>query len=468
MSEEKKLEKNSVNLLVVKWACTIVIPLLLLLIPTSETFSPQLRIFLITTIMAMLILCLELMDSFWVAIALPISWILFGVCGTEAAFKPWTSTQVWMVIGGYLLANVLDQCGILNRFAFWCLKKCKGKFNRILYATFLAGVVISFLTFANAFMITFLLCYTICKVFKQHLTKGAAVVMMVAQLAGVNAGIYVCNPMHFAFFRGGIQGVLPDYPIQWYHQIVYSIPLFFIALIVIFVLTKIYHTKDISSGDALTYFEEEYNKLGSLSIKEKKAAVVTLILLVYLFTAPYVGLDSNLGLIIFPLIYFLPGIRVADKTALQKVNFGMVVFVASCMAIGQVGSSLGIGAIVSQTVFPIVSKVPTIFAPLMVLILGIISNIIMTPAAMFSLFPAPLTQLAMDLKMSSPWPMNLPLLYSLDLIFFPYEQALCLIFFGFGAVKMKDFITVNVIKMAIFIVCFMLLVIPWWYLLGLF
>lgn len=459
---------NDTRKLQIKWLISLIVSLAILLIPTSELFSMQLKIFLVITVLSMFMLCFELMEPFWVALFLPGCWILFGVCTAEEAFKPWTQTTIWMVVGGYLLANALDECGVLRRFFYWCLKKCKGDFNKILYATFIVGVLIAFLTFANAFMITFLICYSICKVFNQKNTKGAAVIMMVAQLAGVNTGIYVCNPMHFAFFRSGIQSVLPDFEIQWYHQILYSIPLFFISLIVIFIFTKIYKTKEISSPEAVSFFEEEYHKMGKISVKEKKGAFITFIIIAYLILSSFIGLDTNLGLVVLPLLYFLPGINVAGKEAMQKVNFGMVVFVASCMAIGQVGSNLGLGALISQSLLPILSNIPTFFAPLAVLIFGILANIIMTPAAMFSLFPAPLTQIAIDLGMSTPWPMTFPLLYSLDLIFFPYEQALCLIFFAFGVVKMNDFIKLNIIRMGIFIVCFMALVIPWWYILGLF
>lgn len=269
----------------IKWIVTIVIPLLFLLIPTSEMFSMQLKLFLTITVMSMFMLCFELMDSFWVAIFMPGCWILFGVCSAADAFSAWTQTQIWMVVGGYLLAAALDQCGILNRFAYWCLKKCHGNFNRILYVFFFVGVLLAFLTFANVFMIVFLLSYSICKVFKQDKTKGAAVIMMVAQLAGVNAGIYVCNPQHFAFFQSGIQSVLPDFEIQWYHQIIYSIPLFVISLIVIFALTKIFHTKDITSADALQFFNAEYEKMGKMTKKEKKALVITLALIVYLISS---------------------------------------------------------------------------------------------------------------------------------------------------------------------------------------
>lgn len=463
------MSSSAQSKLAIKWIVTIAVPLLFMLIPTSELFSMQLKLFLTITVMSMLMLCFELMDSFWVAIFMPGMWILFGVCSAADAFASWTQTQVWMVIGGYLLAAALDQCGVLNRFAYWCLQKCRGNFNRILYVFFFVGVILAFLTFANVFMIVFLLSYSICKVFKQDKTKGAAVIMMVAQLAGVNAGVYVCNPQHFAFFQAGIQSVLPEFEIQWYHQIIYSIPLFFISLIVIYILTKIFHTKDITSEDALQYFNDEYEKMGKMSAKEKKATVITLALIVWLFSSSFIdGIDGNLGLILFPLLFFLPGINVADKDAFKRVNFGMVVFVASCMSIGAVGISLGLGDIVSEFLFPIMSKIPTFLTPVAVLVFGILANLVMTPAAMFALFPAPLTQIAVDIGMSTPWPMTLPLLYSLDLVFFPYEQALCLILFGFGVVKMSDYIKISSIRIGIFLVCFMLLVIPYWLLMGLF
>lgn len=454
--------------LTIKWLATIIVPLLILLIPTSEMFTMQLKLFLVITIMSMFMLCLELMDSLWVGLFMPGCWILFGVCGPAEAFAPYTQTQVWMVIGGFIMAGALGDCGVLNRLAYWALRKCHGHFNRILYVFFFVGVILSAVTFTGCFMLIFLIGYSICKVFKQDKTIEAAVIMMVAQLAGVSVAVYTYAPTHFGLISSGINSVLPNLDIQWYHQIVYGAPLFFISLFTIFFLTKIYNTKSLSSDEAMEYFNNEYEKMGKMTIIEKKAIVVTLIIVGWLIASSFINIDGSIALILLPLLYFIPGVRVANKDTFKSVNFSMVIFLASCMSIGTVGVSLGLGEVVSAYLLPFMSHIPLFLAPLAVLIFGILANTVMTPAAMFALFPASLTQIAMELGMSTPWPLNLPLLYVNDLVFFPYEQTLCLILFGFGVMRMNDFIKLNIIKMVIFAIGFMVLVVPYWMLLGLF
>ncbi len=97
----------------IKLGITVLLPLLFFLIPTNETFTPELRLFFVITLMAIFAFATESLPQSGVALALPVLYIILNICPPEAAFRPWTSYIPWMCIGGLLLALILEK----NRFA---------------------------------------------------------------------------------------------------------------------------------------------------------------------------------------------------------------------------------------------------------------------------------------------------------------------------------------------------------------
>ena len=68
----------------------------------------------------------------------------------------------------------------------------------------------------------------------------------------------------------------------------------------IFVLTKIYKTKDIQIAGGKAYFAAEYDALGHMSTNEKRAAALLIILMTYLLTNPLHHLPTDWGFMVIP------------------------------------------------------------------------------------------------------------------------------------------------------------------------
>ena len=193
-----------------------------------------------------------------------------------------------------------------------------------------------------------------------------------------------------------------------------------------------------------------------------------MLLFAYILLEPVHHLDVNYGFIIIPMLFFLPGINVATKKkSLDTINLGFIVFIASCMGIGTVGGAVGIGAAISTYITPMLQGCPKSLFLFLCIILGIIMNILMTPAAMRAMFPGPLAALGTGLGIAYPALPFMAMFFANDMVFFPYENAYLLVMFGFGVMSMKEFMKYNMIKMGITLVLFWVLVLPWWYLLGL-
>ena len=163
---------------------------------------------------------------------------------------------------------------------------------------------------------------------------------------------------------------------------------------------------------------------------------------------------------------FLPGIEVATKEDLNQVSWDFILFMAGCLAIGNVGGEIGIGQIVANFLLPFLEGKGIVFFVVAVFIVGVLANLAMTPFAMMTLLVVPLGALAVQLGHG-----GLPFIYTmvqaLDGIIFPYETTFFLIAFSFGLLKMNDFVKVFGLKVVLTAVYLGAIAVPYWNLIGL-
>ena len=81
--------------------------------------------------------------------------------------QPWTGgTTIFMIIGAFVFSNLLDECGLLRRISYWTIVKLGGSFTGMVFAVFLAGAILSLLTFNNGYMVEVFLAYSVCVTLK--------------------------------------------------------------------------------------------------------------------------------------------------------------------------------------------------------------------------------------------------------------------------------------------------------------
>lgn len=95
-------------------------------------------------------------------------------------------------------------------------------------------------------------------------------------------------------------------------------PYILVCLIFLFILTRIYKTKEYNIAGGKEYFVEEYKKLGKVTLVEKKAAISLLFLFLFILTSSWHGLDTLFGFIAAVVYLFLPGINVGKKKRLPR------------------------------------------------------------------------------------------------------------------------------------------------------
>ena len=100
-------------------------------------------------------------------------------------------------------------------------------------------------------------------------------------------------------------------------------------------------------------------------------------------------------------------------------------------------------------------------------LVGFLVNFVLTPLAACGALSGPLTQIAVDLGIN-PLVMIYTLIGSMDQLLLPYEYVSYAIFFAFGLMSTKDFAKFMAAKACCHFIFILIILIPWWKLIGLF
>lgn len=453
--------------LFIQWAVTILCSLAILLIPTGDVFTSDLRLFFAITVFFILLVCFGFFGMLLPSMLLFALYLVTGLADAATVYSSWSNTTVWMVVGTFAVAYGMEECGLLRRISMWIAIRCGGTYNGILYGMYILGLVVGALTFVNGFIIVLTFAFGLIRAFDfKPLSKEAGLLMFVSAIGGsYPASVVYCAPA-IALLESGIQMATgTDFTIPWYMQTTVNWLMFLLPVVVIFIYTKIYKTKRFNDRINKQYFLDELKKLGKITKPEIKTAVIFILLMLYLLTQPLTGWPIAYGFMLIPWLLWAPGINVATTETLNRINFGVISFIAACLAIGTVGTSLGIGDFVVQTLGEPLSNLGVFGFLTATLGVGTIANLVMTPYAIFASLTAPLVSIGLPMGIN-PAAIAMTLLISSDIYFFPHEVTCLVVMFSFGMCTMGDFIKFATIKTVITFIFFMALVIPYWMLTG--
>ena len=446
----------------IMWICVIAAPIIVMLIPTQGVFTPQLRTFSAITLTAILLFAFNILPNFVVAVAPPVSYMLLKVAEPNIAFAAWFSNIPWMFMGGFLLANVLERIGLLNRVDFWSIIKTGGTYSGILWGLAIAGIILNLIAPGKAYVPMAALSFGICKALNFEKSRESAGIMMGGFFASWFPTFFLYNPT-FAIMPSLGKEVAPV-QVTWIQYFINNIPFVLWLAVCIFMVIKLCKPKkQINIKD---YAIQEYSKLGKVSLEEKKSLIVVSLLFIFMFTSDLHGIDVGWGFALIPLLFFIPGINVGKPVDISKINFTMAIFTTACLSIGHVANSLGIGQIIADAVLPLLQGKSVFFVIGAVWLVCVVAKIFLTPLATYATLTVPLTQIALSLGISP-----LVIYYTMNLstteILFPYQWALVLIFMGYNLTSGKDFTRIWGTKMILSFVFVLAIAVPYWMLIGL-
>ncbi len=448
---------------IIKAVVTLALPLSILLIPTNDVFTSQMRMFCVITLMGILCYAFENVNQTVVSILMPISYIFLAKVSPSVVFSPWAGYVPWATLAGLVMATVLQSCGLLARISYFFILHTGSSYKGVVWGISLVSFLLT-MTIGDVAIPMAALAFGICVAMDLGLSRASGGIMLATAMACLMPSfIRMLAPIFLMGLAEPVTGPLSFlgfFEVWWVH-----LPSILFVFVMVFIITKIQKPeKEINGKD---YFRQKYEECGKIKVGEIKSAIILIFYLTFIIFHDqlFPNWDMSWGLAFIPMLFAVPGIGDATKDDLKGINYGFTIFITACMAIGSVATSLGIGTIIGDVMGPMLEgKGATgFFMITWVMLVGL--NFVMTPLAMQAAFTVPLTNLAMTLGIN-PMALFYLMWHACDQIIFPYEYAMYMIFFAFGTIRMKDFMKVNAIKMGLDFVVVFAILIPWWKMIG--
>lgn len=463
MAKLESIDKEK-RTLAIKWIVTIVITAAIALVPCSKTYTYEIKCFLAITVAAIFICAFELMNNLMLGILMPFAYSLFKVADNAEIYSGWTGTVPYITLACLILAVVLDECGLLKRISLFCINKTGGTYKGVCFGLMISGIICSLITGCSVQFVWAALAYGVCRTLKLKPSLAAGGVMLSAALGTATVNAMVPHPMYMGLLTSLASTAEETVTCSWTEWFWYIFPgILFLILYLWFMLKVVIRKVDIEAKEE---FQQQYKDLGPMSTNEKKAVGVLIVMLAFLATSQWTGIDTALPILIAPWLFFLPGFNMANMDTVKKVNLGMVFLTAGFLSVGSVATAVGLDSFITDAVVPMFEGAGVVEVVILTFIFGVLLNFIFTPLGYFSAFTAPIAALYRGLNMNVLISFFV-LLYTMDSIVFPYENTAYLVYFSFGMYSLKDFIKLYAPKVVFAGIFLVVVMVPWWYFVGL-
>lgn len=451
---------------IIKAIFTFVIPIIILLLPTNEVFTAQMRMAVALTVGFLIWCAVELTDMVVPALLWPALLILTNTVPAATVYSSYLGTTYFGIAAAFVWTAVLERCGVLKRLCFFIVSKSKGSYLSIAIFLFLAGFVISVMTFATACLVIAIICASFVRTMHIEKTETAAVIMMVGMLAASTVRMFLYYPLMQGCILSSVRAVNPEFSFGFVELFIYNWPVF--VYCILFIILMVFMTK---KSYTLTdcgkeWFAAELKSMGKMSRDEKMGAISIAIVMVWIMSNPITQLDSMLSFIVALAFLYLPGVNAGTAQDVEGVNIGMLLFFAACMAIGSVCSAVGITAWMTTTLVAMLDQMNIALMLLLVLFIGFLLNFAMTPVAMLAGFSGMFYSIFVSMGLD-PLAAIFTFNYSTDMVLLPYEYVTFLLFFSMNCMSIKQFLKYHALKCITFTIFFAAIIIPYWHLVNL-
>lgn len=458
-----------------KWLAAIVIPLIIWLMPLSDTFTSQIRIFLVITVFAIMSMVMNLLPNMLVAIILPTLYAATNLAPMGTAFSAYSGNFFWMVIGALFLGGIMNETGVLTRISYIIIRKLGGTFSGAVWAVFASTLIVSAITFGMGWIVAVPVVLGVIKALKLEKGREAGLICFAGITGAIDCAVILYSPSTCGILDSIIQEFIPGYTMNIFTSLLYCWPVLLLTVFIIAAILWSYKRDrkthpDEGHGVPVTkqYFTEQLAAMGPMSADEiKTMAVFCIILLMYILSA-FLGWSSKYYFMLLPYLTFLPVIGCKDKavTALKNLNFNGVFFASSCVGIGAVGTAVGFSTWLSSVATPLVTGTAPLLTCVLIVVIIVLGHFVMTPTAMYTALGSTFSQIAVMVGMSPVAAMIL-MRYAGNIIFLPHQTSGYLLLFGLGYWPMKDLVKDLGFKSVVFFIGFVAIIYPYWSLMGL-
>lgn len=452
---------------IIKWLVCIALAILPLLVPTSESYTQTIKLYLFATLFGIALLAFDLLSGYIIIFLVSAVWILTGVTSFEGALASWASSTAVMMISAYCLIAILQRTGLINRIGYKVILLAGGSFTGLSWGLFFCSIIIAQIGFGMCALLIFVIAFALYKALDLHPgDKETTVILMTVMVGGIQFTCFVYAPISLSVLQASVSAVLPDYVVSFLDIMYYNWPIVILGLLFEFGLLKWYKhaskNQNLNAEKGKEYFRKKYEEMGSMTSEEKKGAIALIICIAILLTQPLHNLDSAFAFLIALIILYLPGINVGKAEDINQVPWDSIVVVLGCLSIGTIGTEVGLGNLLGQALLPVISGLGSYWSVLGTFIMGGLVNFVLTPFSMLAMLPPIIGNYC--LASGFDFTPHLYAMYiSRDFVFLPYEYVAYLMLYSFGMCKMGKMIKLMSIKSVIYFVFFVAVMMPFWH-----
>lgn len=463
MEKKSVMDRNTA----IKMIITFAIPILCCFIPTGEVFTVPMRTAIALTVWLLLWAAFELSDLAVPSVIWTAMMVFTKTVDAATIFGVYSSLTFYGAMSMMLFATVMARVGVLTRLAYWIAEKAGGTFGKLTFGVFFGVFAIAAATFTGGVIIAAAFVYGVCKALDLVGTKEGGILTMAGIMAIGTSRMFWAYPITMGMMNTSVQTTAnPDFYMNFTTLFKYNWPSFFFSIIFIYLVLVFTKTKNKQMLGGKDYFREELNKMGTMSREEKLGILFLICILAWVILNPIHHWDMMYAFCFFSMLLFFPGIDIGKKEDFKNFSLGTLLFVMACMSIGSVCAATGIVAAVKGILGPILASAGSTMALYLVVAAAMIGNLGMTPNALLAGFSGMIYTIFEGIGMNPlaalfAWNMGC------DLVFLPYEYATPLLFMAFGTMSTSQFLKLNIFKNALFFVFFGVVMIPFWFIMGL-
>lgn len=292
---------------------------------------------------------------------------LIGVCSFENAVIGFANPILFLMIGGFIMAEAIRQSGLAQRLTYSLLSKLGTSPSRGLFVSvFSTGILSAWIENVVAFAMLLPIIKEIVLLMgcsgadkgKSNYAKAMILGASFGSLAGGFGTEIGTAPNLMAAAYTGIPFV------NW---MVFGFPLAFILMLVIWkFLGRMFPSEvnGIVGGNAT--LTKKLDKLGSITKNEKISIVILLFTISLWVTTNFTGINSYSVALIGAVLFLFSGI-ITWKDAQKNVDWGLIIFFGGALSLGAAILNTGAAAWLIQDLIALMGNDPSTMAIILVL-----------------------------------------------------------------------------------------------------
>lgn len=327
--------------------------------PAPHGLSHAAMVVLATLVTANIFWIFNVIPSFATGLLMLASWVVFNAVPFETSFAIFSSTTMWIIIGGLALGAAATKTGLITRIAYKIMSYFPANFKGQSLALFIAGTIIAPMipsAHPKAAMST-------------PIAQGISNALGYKPKSAASSGLFLAAMWGFFVTEGSFlsataqnyafKGLLPakyQSVLSWGNWFMMMLPWTIIILIAgYFLLSFLFKPKD-DTPVSKEFINKQLADLGPMSKDEKITATAILLAIVMWILESTIHIPSAVTALIW--VSLLVAMKVLSANDFKtRLSWSTIIFIGTVMALGNVMQTVGLTDWLRDVLKPVIGPV---------------------------------------------------------------------------------------------------------------